>query len=134
MTLRDLVIYTILPGLEQRGVKCMIREELDAGRNLYEVISHAVRRSKKVVAFLTNAYCQDMWIVFEFNQAVMEGIYTNRQVAIPVLFESLRSENVKEEISEFLKMEPVHKYSPELSYSAFIDFLYERIRYTRQFG
>ena len=134
ITLRDLVIYTILPGLEQRGVKCMIREELDAGRNLYEVISHAVRRSKKVVAFLTNAYCQDIWNVFEFNQAVMEGIYTNRQVAFPVLFEQLRRENVKEEIGEFLKMEPVHKYSPKLSDRAFIDFLYERIRDTRQFG
>ena len=133
-TLRDFVIYTILPGLEQRGVKVMIREELDAGRNLYEVITQTVRRSKKVVAFLTNGFCQDMWNVFEFNQAVMEGIYTNRQVAIPVLFESLRQQQVKEEICEFLQMEPVHKYSPELSDRAFIDFLYERIRDTRQFG
>ena len=75
-----------------------------------------------------------MWNVFEFNQAVMEGIYTNRQVAIPVLFESLRRDNMKEEICEFLQMEPVHKYSPKLSDRAFIDFLYERIRDTRQFG
>ena len=134
ITLRDFVIYTILPGLERRGVKVIIREELDPGRNLYEVITQTVRRSKKVLAFLTNGYCSDMWNIFEFNQAVMEGIYTNRQVAIPVLFESLRHENVKEEICEFLKMEPVHKYSPELSDRAFIDFLYERIRDTRQFG
>ena len=133
-TLRDFVIYTILPGLEQRGIRVKIREDLDAGRNLYEIITETVRRSKKVVVFLTNEYCNDMWNVFEFNQAVMEGIYTNRQVAIPVLFESLRRDNVKEEICEFLKMEPVHKYSPELSDRAFIDFLYERIRYTRQFG
>ena len=134
MTLRDFLIYTILPGLERQGVRVMIREELDAGRNLYEVISQTVRRSKKVVAFLTNGYCQDIWNVFEFNQAVMEGIYTNRQIAIPVLFESLRRDKVKEEIREFLQMEPVHKYSPELSDRAFIDFLYERIRDTRQFG
>ena len=134
MTLRDFVIYAILPGLQQRRLNVMIREELDSGRNLYEVITYTVRRSKKVVAFLTNGYCQDIWNVFEFNQAVMEGIYTNRQVAIPVLFESLKVEKVKEEIREFLQMEPVHKYSPELSDRAFIDFLYERIRDTRQFG
>ena len=134
MTLRDFVIYKILPGLEQRGIKVKIREELDPGRNLYEIITHTVRRSKKVVVFLTNGFCQDMWNVFEFNQAVMEGIYTNRQVAIPVLFESLSYEKVKEEIRAFLQMEPVHKYSTDLSDRAFIDFLYERIRDTRQFG
>ena len=134
MTLRDFVIYKILPGLQQRRINVIIREELDPGRNLYEIITQTVRRSKKVLAFLTNGYCQDMWNVFEFNQAVMEGIYTNRQVAIPVLFESLRRDKVKEEIREFLRMEPVHKYSPELSDRAFIDFLYERIRDTRQFG
>ena len=60
MTLRDFVIYTILPGLQQRRLNVMIREELDPGRNLYEVITHTVRRSKKVVAFLTNGYCQDI--------------------------------------------------------------------------
>ena len=134
MTLRDFVIYKILPRLEQRGVSVMIREDIDAGRNLYEEITQTVRRSKKVLAFMTNGYCSDMWNVFEFNQAVMEGIYTNRQVAIPILFESLRRENVKEEICEFLRMEPVHKHSPELSDRAFIDFLYDRIRDTRQFG
>ena len=134
MTLRDFVIHTILPGLERRGIKVIIREELDAGSNLYEVITQTVRRSKKVLALLSNGYCSDMWNVFEFNQAVMEGIYTNRQVAIPVLFESLRRDQVKEEICEFLRMEPVHRYSPELRDGAFIDFLYEKIRDTRLFG
>ena len=133
LTLRDLVIYTIVPGLERRGVRVMIREKLDPGRRLYEIITQTLRRSVKVVAFLTNGYCNDIWNVFEFNQAVMEGIYTNRQVAIPVLFESLRLENVKEEICEFLRMEPVHKYTPGLSDIEFINFLYEKIRDTRPF-
>ena len=133
-TLRDFVIYTIVPGLERRGVRVMFREELDAGRNLYEIITHTVRRSRKLLALLTNDYCSDMWNVFEFNQAVMEGIYTNRQVAIPVLFETLRREKVKDEICEFLRMEPVHRYSPDLRDNAFIDFLYDKIRDTRQFG
>ena len=132
-TLRDFVIYTILPGLEQRGIRVMIREELDAGRNLYEIITHTVRRSNKVLVLMTNDYCSDMWNVFEFNQAIMEGIYTNRQIAIPVLFESLNYDKVKEEIRAFLQMEPVHRYSPELRDKAFIDFLYERIRDTRKF-
>ena len=133
-TLRDFVIYTILPGLEQSGIRVMIREELDPGTRLYETITQTVRRSNKVLVLLTNGYCSDMWNVFEFNQAIMEGIYTNRQIAIPVLFESLRRQKVKEEICDFLQMEPVHKYSPDLSDSAFIDFLYERIRDNRQFG
>ena len=64
----------------------------------------------------------------------MEGIYTNRQVAIPILFETLRREKVKDEICEFLRMEPVHRYSPDLRDDAFIDFLYDKIRDTRQFG
>ena len=133
-TLRDFVIYTIVPGLERRGVRVMFREELDAGRNLYEIITHTVRRSRKLLALLTNDYCSDMWNVFEFNQAVMEGIYTNRQVALPILFETLRREKVKDEICEFLRMEPVHRYSPDLGDNAFIDFLYDKIRDTRQFG
>ena len=132
-TLRDFVIYTILPGLEQRGIRVMIREELDAGRILYEIITHTVRRSNKLLVLMTNDYCGDMWNVFEFNQAIMEGIYTNRQIAIPVLFESLNYDKVKEEIRAFLQMEPVHRYSPELRDKAFIDFLYERIRDTRKF-
>ena len=133
MTLRDFVIYKIVPGLEQRGIRVIIREELDPGTRLYETITQTVRRSNKVLVLLTNDYCSDMWNVFEFNQAIMEGIYTNRQIAIPVLFESLRRQKVKDEICAFLQMEPVHKYSPALSERAFIDFLYERIRDTRQF-
>ena len=134
MTLRDFVIQKILPGLERRGVRVMLREELDAGRNLYEVITQAVRRSKKVLVLLSRDYCQDMWNVFEFNQAVMEGIYTNRQVAIPVSFETLGFEHVKEEMYAFLRMEPIHRYSPDLSDREFINFLYERISDTRKFG
>ena len=134
LTLRDFVIRTILPGLAQRGVNAIIREELDAGRNLYEIITQNVRRSKKVLVLLSRDYCQDMWNVFEFNQAVMEGIYTNRQVAIPVSLESLCGEHVTEEIYAFLRMEPIHTYSPELSDREFINFLYERISDTRKFG
>ena len=33
---------------------------------------------------LSNDYCVDFWNVFEFNVADMEGIYTKRQVIIPV--------------------------------------------------
>ena len=115
VTLRDFVIKKILPGLERRGVRVMIREGLVAGRNLYEEITQNVRRSKKVLVLLSRDYCQDMWNVFEFNQAVMEGIYTNRQVAIPVAFETIGREHVKEEMYAFLSMEPVHRYSPKLS-------------------
>ena len=33
---------------------------------------------------LSNDYCMDFWNVFEFNVADMEGIYTKRQVIIPL--------------------------------------------------
>ena len=33
---------------------------------------------------LSNAYFVNFWYVFEFNVADMEGIYTKRQVIIPV--------------------------------------------------
>ena len=87
-----------------------------------------------MIVLLSRDYCQDMWNVFEFNQAVMEGIYTNRQVAIPVLFERIGCDDVKEEMYAFLQMEPVHKYSPELSDRELINFSYERISDTRKFG
>ena len=134
VTLRDFMYRKILPGLERRHVKAMIREELDPGRNLYEVITNTVRRSKKVLVFLSRDYCSDMWNIFEFNQAVMEGIYTNRQIAIPVLFDNIGPGDVKEEIYAFLSMEPVHRYSSRLSDREFISFLCERINDTRKFG
>ena len=134
MTLRDFVIYKISPALERRGIRVMIREELDPGTRLYETITQTVRHSNKVLVLLTNDYCSDMWNVFEFNQAIMEGIYTNRQIAIPVLFETLQHCKVKEELRAFLQMEPVHRYSVELSDKAFINFLYEKICEIRKFG
>ena len=51
----------------------------------------------------------------------------HEQVAIPVVFDSLRRENVKEKICELLHMEP------RLSGKVFINFLYEKIRDTRPF-
>ena len=33
---------------------------------------------------LLNDYCMDFWNVFEFNVADMKGIYTKRQVIIPL--------------------------------------------------
>ena len=115
VTLRDFVIQKLLPGLERRGIRVLIREEQDAGSNLYQVITQAVRRSKKLIVLLSRAYSQDMWNVFEFNQAVMEGIYTSRQVAIPVTFETIGREHAKEELYAFMKMEPIYRYLPKLS-------------------
>ena len=33
---------------------------------------------------LSNDYCMDFWNVFEFNVSDMGGIYTKRQVIIPL--------------------------------------------------
>ena len=42
---------------------------------------------------LSNDYCMDFWNVFEFNVADMEGIYTKRQVIIPLTL--VKMEKVK---------------------------------------
>ena len=43
LTLRDLVIYTIVPGLERRGVRFILREDPDAGRR-YMRFLHRLQR------------------------------------------------------------------------------------------
>ena len=82
-------------------VKVLITDELAIGRKLYEVISNALRKSRKVIVIYSNDYCADHWNVFELN----EGIYTKRQVVIPVAIENLYSDDFHEEIITSLKTE-----------------------------
>ena len=100
-TLHELVAQVIYPGLQRRGYRVVIREELEPGVGLYHSISHTLRRCKKVVALVTRDYCRDYWNVFEFNMAVLEGIYTKRQVMIPVAFEEIERDDLHDEIFAF---------------------------------
>ena len=127
-TLHELVAQKIHPCLKRRGINVIIREELDVGRKLYEVISHVLRRSRKVVVLMSNDYCQDHWNVFEFNMAAMEGIYTKREVLVPVVLENLNLKDVHEEVYAYLRSGPVARFSSETSFRGLIEFLSESVK------
>ena len=66
----------------------MIRDEFEPGVGLYNATYQTLRRCKKVVSLISKDYCKDYWNVFDVNVAVLKGIYTKRQVIIPVALEN----------------------------------------------
>lgn len=127
-TLHEFVTQKLYPYLERRRFKVLIRDELQIGMRLYNVISKAVRNSKKVIILLSNNYCKDYWNVYEFNIAIMEGIYTKRQVVIPVVLEPLNPQDLHEELYSFLTSELVPRYTSDMGERLLIEYLCERIR------
>ena len=126
-SMHEFVTKELYPWLKQKGFKVLIRDELHAGRKLYSEISEALRKTRNVVVLLSNDYCADFWNVFEFNVAAMEGIYTKRQVIIPITFEILKPELFHEEINAFLKSGPLPRYKPNTKFSVLADFLLEQL-------
>ena len=133
-TLHKLVAQVIYPALQRRGYRVVIRDELEPGSGLYHSISHTLRRCKKVVALVSRDYCQDYWNVFEFNIAVLEGIYTKRQVMIPVAFEQIGREDVHEEIFAFLRAGEIGHHTANVTDEMLVDYLCDKIRDNREFG
>lgn len=129
-TLHEFVIQRIYPVLRQIGFKIQIRDELAIGMKLFDDISKALRKCYRVIVLLTNNYCADYWNVIEFNIAVMEGIYSKRQVVIPVLLESLNEREMHGEVYASLKSNIIPRYTSDISDRAFIDYLNCRIRNT----
>lgn len=129
-TLHEFVTQKLCPRLRNRGFQVLIREELDIGKKLYDVISQALRKSRNVIVLLSNDYCIDYWNVFEFNMAAMEGIYTKRLVVIPVMLEALEPADLHEEVYTYLKSEPVPKIAciSERDKTILTEYLSERLR------
>ena len=134
-TLHEFVAQKLYPGLRQKGFRVLIREELDIGMRLYEVISKAVRKCDKVLVLLSKEYCSDYWNVFEFNMAAMEGIYTKRQVVIPIAFENVDRADLHDEVHAFLKVQPVPAYTrnSRITEQDFIEHVSKLIRDNRPF-
>ena len=132
-TLHEFVTQTIYPELKRRGFKVLIREEFQPGIGLYNSISHALRRCKKVIALISKDYCKNYWNVFEFNTAVLEGIYTKRQVMLAVAVDRLVPRDLSADVYAFLSSRPVPYYTRNLTDEAFNDFLYDGIRDIREF-
>ena len=132
-TLHDFVAQKLYPELIRRGFKVLIREELEPGVGLYNAISQALRRCRKVISLVSKDYCRDYWNVFEFNVAVLEGIYTKRQVIIPVALENVEREDLHTEIYAYLRSGSVSYFSRNLRDEDLFDFLCEKIRDNREF-
>ena len=127
VSMYDFVTKYLHPALAQQGLKVLIRDELKEGRMLQEVISSAIRRTKKVLVLLTDGYCKDFWNIFEFNTAAHEGIYTKRNLIIPVMFEDLQECNFPPEIWLFLKSADIVRYSRENTLSDFLEMVEYKI-------
>lgn len=132
-TLHKFVTQKLYPELQRQGFKVLIREELEPGVGLYNALSQSLQRCRKVVSLISKDYCRDYWNVFEFNIAVLEGIYTKRQVLIPVAFESLGREDLHAEVHAYLSSEPVSYYSRNVREVDLFYFLCEKIRDNREF-
>ncbi|XP_045200575.2 toll-like receptor 4 [Mercenaria mercenaria] len=103
VSLHQVITDKLYPFFEERGYTLNIREEFDGNEKLYHVIPQAVRKSRKVVVFLTPSYCEDYWNTFEFNIAAYEGIYTKRNIIIPVLLGDVSEKHLMPEIRSFIR-------------------------------
>ena len=134
MSLHQFVTQKLYPELQRRGFRVFIRDELRPGIELYNGISDVLRKCDKVIALISKSYCTDQWNVFEFNRAVLEGIYTQRQVMIPVAVEEIGREHLREEIFTFLKSGPVPYLSANVTTARLFDFMFNKLRDNRGFG
>ena len=127
-TMHEFVTHKLYPFLQRRGFKVLIRDEFDAGRWLYDVIGKALRRCRKVIILLSKDYCKDYWNVYEFNTAIMEGIYTKRQVVLAVMMELLTPADLPEELSAYMSSATVPLYTAKAGERLLLEYLCEGIR------
>jgi hypothetical protein len=134
MSLHRIIADRLYPYFQQRGYTLKIREEFDGYERLYKVIPETVRKSRKVVVFLTPTFCDDYWNIFEFNLAAYEGIYKTRDVIIPVLLGDVSEKKFTPEIRSFvktkLKSNEVIRYPlPDRDNNSFMEQLESLIRH-----
>ena len=127
-TLHNFVAQELYPALVNRGFKVFIREELELGMRLYDLITSNLRRCEGVIVLLTKDYCKDFWNVFEFNMAAMEGIYTRRCVIIPVVLDVLNKEDLHEDVYTFLKDYTVAYVRPDNLRTVLTPYLIDRLK------
>ncbi|KAL4241120.1 toll-like receptor 4 [Mactra antiquata] len=76
---------TLYPRLTADRFNVKIRDDLLGNLPFFKVIPTVIRKSRRVVVFLTLDYLNDYWNVFEFHMAVLEGIYTKRNILLPIM-------------------------------------------------
>lgn len=104
-TMHDFVTRVVLPNLEAHHFTVRIRENLLPGSHIGREITNCLRSCKKMVVIVTEGFCMDYWNTYEFNMAVMEGIYTKRNIVVPVIIGDLQAvgHTLNSEISSFLR-------------------------------
>lgn len=85
VTLHQCISNHVIPFLRANGLTVKVREDITPGRSMSREIVDIIRHSKKVVAVISPDFSTDFWNTFEFNMSVMEGIYTKRDVIVPLL-------------------------------------------------
>ncbi|XP_060600093.1 toll-like receptor 4 [Ruditapes philippinarum] len=103
VTLHRTITEHVYPFFENRGYKLTIREEFAGNEKLYSVIPKTIRKSRKVIALLTPSYCKDYWNTFEFNLAAYQGIYSKRNVILPVIIGDISNIDMTSEIRSFIR-------------------------------
>ena len=66
--------------------------------------------------------------MFEFNMAVMEGMYTTRTVIVPVVLDILNKEDLHEDVYTFLKDYTVAYVRPENLSTVLTPYLIDRLK------
>ena len=125
-TIHQFVTEKVYPRLKDRGFRVLIREELDIGKPLYHIIPQALRKSRSVVVLLSRNYCKLYENVLEFNISVLEGLYTKREVVIPVILDNLVAADLHEEVYTYLKSDIVPVFPKERDVSDLIEHLVEK--------
>lgn len=127
-TLHDFVACHLYRALRNRGLRVIIREELECGKMQYEIISNALRKCRKVIALISKTYCSDVWNVYEFNMAALEGIYTKRQVLVPIVIGTISENDLSSDVCAFLKPQTIPQYFVTSPESTLTDYLFEAVR------
>ncbi|KAL4233056.1 Toll-like receptor 7 [Mactra antiquata] len=87
VTMHSFIRDVIYRRLEQDGFIVKVREELPIGQPYSRSIFDVIKKSKRVIVFLTSDYEVDYWNTYEFHITSLEGMYTNRNILLPIIMD-----------------------------------------------
>ncbi|XP_064616142.1 toll-like receptor 4 [Liolophura sinensis] len=99
------IVNTVYPKLElQLGFQlCIHTRDFTPGSPIAANIYRAVHYSKRTLTFLTKAYFESEWCVYELEMAYLESVHTGRQILVPVLMEQVDFTTLPEDLKTILK-------------------------------
>ena len=113
----------------KRGAASTIFNDFAMSRpGIEPVTSRSLERTLYLLSYRGRYY----WNVFEFSMAVLEGIYTKRQVIIPVALQNVERD-LHTEIHAYLRSGSVSFFPRNMRDEDLFDFLCEKIIDNREF-